>query len=81
MRRRDFILALGVVTAWPLSARGQQVRKTHTIGYLGPGVPVFALNTVFTDELRERGWIEGQNIAIEWRYAENRPAQFEFFAC
>jgi putative ABC transport system substrate-binding protein len=74
MRRRDFITLLGGAGAtWPLAARAQQGRKAHTIGYLSPAIPVFTpVRAAFTDALRELGWVEGQNITIEWRYAENR---------
>ena len=74
MRRRDFIkVIVGSATVWPLATRAQQVRKLHTIGFLSPSVPVFtAVITAFSNALRELGWIEGQNIAIERRYAENR---------
>jgi putative tryptophan/tyrosine transport system substrate-binding protein len=78
-RRREFILALGgAAVAWPLSARAQQARKTHTIGLLSPAIPPTpVLNNSgvggpFSNGLRELGWIEGQNITIERRYAENR---------
>jgi putative tryptophan/tyrosine transport system substrate-binding protein len=78
-RRREFILALGGAVAWPLAARAQQARKTHTIGLLSPAIPPSpdAINNSgvggpFSNGLRELGWIEGQNITIERRYAENR---------
>src|SRR5262245_39873580 len=72
--RRKFITLLGGgVAAWPLAARAQQARKTHTIGFLSPSMAVFTpYRTVLFNTLRELGWIEGQNIAIERRYAENR---------
>jgi putative ABC transport system substrate-binding protein len=73
MKRRQFItLVGGAAAAWSLAARAQQARKIHTIGYLSPGVPASA-SVSFTNALRELGWIEGQNIAIERRYADNRP--------
>jgi putative tryptophan/tyrosine transport system substrate-binding protein len=73
MRRREFILLIGsTAVAWPLAARAQQAPKIHTIGWLSPAVPVFMVGTAFSNALRELGWIEGQNIAIERRYAENR---------
>jgi ABC-type uncharacterized transport system substrate-binding protein len=74
MRRREFITLLGgAAAAWPLAARAQQAGKIRTIGYLSPGAPIFpAAITAFSNGLLELGWIEGQNIAIEWRWAENR---------
>ena len=71
--RRKFLATLGGAAAWPLAARAQQARKTHTIGFLSPSMAVFTpYRTVLFNTLRELGWIEGQNIAIERRYAENR---------
>jgi putative ABC transport system substrate-binding protein len=74
MRRRDFIkVIVGSVAAWTLAARAQQAGKIHTIGFLSPSVRFFTINiTAFSNALRELGWIEGQTIAIERRYAENR---------
>jgi ABC-type uncharacterized transport system substrate-binding protein len=81
IRRREFIVALGcAASAWPPAARAQQAAgKTHTIGLLSPAPPpgpIFPGNTgvggAFSNGLRELGWIEGQNITIERRYAENR---------
>jgi putative tryptophan/tyrosine transport system substrate-binding protein len=74
MKRRKFITLLGgAAAAWPLIARAQQARKTHTIGFLSPAMAVFIpYSTVLFNTLSELGWIEGQNIAIERRYAENR---------
>jgi putative ABC transport system substrate-binding protein len=74
IERRKFLATLGgAAMAWPLAARAQRARKTHTIGFLSPAMAVFtAYSTVLFNALRELGWIEGQNIAIERRYAENR---------
>ena len=72
MRRREFITLLGgAAIARPLSARAQQAGKIHKIGYLSPDSPS-AVITPFLDALRELGWIEGQNVTFEYRYAENR---------
>src|SRR5215469_13918493 len=73
-RRKFLATLLGGAVAWPLAARAQQARKTHTIGYLSPAVPVVftPVSAAFTNALRELGWVEGQNITIERRYAENR---------
>ena len=74
MTRREFITLLGgAVAAWPLAALAQQARKTHTIGFLSPAMAVFTpYSTILFNTLSELGWIEGQNIAIARRYAENR---------
>jgi putative ABC transport system substrate-binding protein len=73
MRRRAFIkgiAALGV--AWPPAARAQQ-SSMPVIGYLGPGSPqsdAFRL-TGFRQGLKEAGYVEGQNLTIEYRWAED----------
>ena len=75
MRRRDFITLLGgAVAAWPLAVRAQQVEKIRTIGFLSPG-PSTSRITALLDALPELGWIEGKNVAVERRYAENRLEQ------
>ena len=71
--RRELLAALGgAVAAWPLATRAQQARKTHTIGFLSPAMAVTPYSTGLFNTLTGLGWIEGQNIAIERRYAENR---------
>jgi putative tryptophan/tyrosine transport system substrate-binding protein len=72
--RRVFLATLGgAAAAWPVAARAQQARKAHTIGFLSPSTAAFTYySTVLFNALRELGWIEGQNIVIERRYAENR---------
>jgi putative ABC transport system substrate-binding protein len=72
--RRELLAALGGAVAWPLAARAQQAGKTYTIGRLTAGsfASVSALVEVFEDALREMGWIEGKNIAFEYRSAEDR---------
>src|SRR5215467_3652941 len=74
MNRRALIWLLGgTAAAWPLAVHAQQARKTHTIGFLSPAMAVFTpYSTVLFNTLRELGWIEGQNIAVERRYAEDR---------
>jgi putative ABC transport system substrate-binding protein len=74
MRRREFIAGLAGASAWPMAARAQQAGKLATIGYLGGTTPEAGRPTTdaFVKRLRELGWIEGRNIAIEYRWAEGR---------
>jgi ABC-type uncharacterized transport system substrate-binding protein len=74
MRRREFITLLGgAAAAWPLAAHAQQqTSKVHRIGYLGAGAAVPLLLEAFEQGLRELGWVEGQNIVIDYRFAEGQ---------
>jgi ABC-type uncharacterized transport system substrate-binding protein len=80
MRRRNFLAALGGAAAWPLAARAQPLRKIPRLGILSPGTadPPGALG--FYEGLRELGYIEGQNIAIERRYGNWRSDRFDELA-
>ena len=74
MKRRDFVTLLGgAAAAWPLAARAQQM-KLPTIGLLG-GATASAQakwTAAFVQRLRELGWVEGQTVAIEYRWVEGR---------
>ena len=68
MRRRDFITLLGGATAWPLAAHAQQ----PVIGFLHPTTreATAPMITAFGRGLGEFGYVEGRNLAIEYRFAE-----------
>src|SRR5262245_39641154 len=70
LKRREFITLLGGAAAWPLTARGQQV-KLARIGALFIGLAdAQSFKKEFQDGMRELGYVEGQNIAYEFRSAE-----------
>jgi putative tryptophan/tyrosine transport system substrate-binding protein len=81
--RRTVITLLGsAAAAWPLAARAQQPAKLPTIGFLGPNTPALDSRRVgaFVQRLRELGWIDGRNVAIENRWAEGRTERLAEFA-
>jgi putative tryptophan/tyrosine transport system substrate-binding protein len=78
IRRRDFIPLLGGAAAWPLAARAQQAGKLPTIGFFGPNTASAwrPWTAAFGQRLHELGWIEGRNLAIEYRWADARSERF-----
>src|SRR3954469_23134178 len=75
LKRREFLSLLGAAAAsWPLAARAQSPRKVPRIGVLLPGTAAsFGLRTkAFLEGLRDLGYVDGQTIAIEWRWGQDR---------
>jgi putative ABC transport system substrate-binding protein len=72
MKRRAFIGLIGAAATWPLAARAQQ--PTPVVGFIGSGSPDDQVNLVNATRqgLKETGYIEGQNVSIEFRWAEGR---------
>jgi putative ABC transport system substrate-binding protein len=73
MKRRRFISLLGGMAVWPLAAHAQQPRM-RVIGFLSPGWPgpiAHALEA-FRQHLAEAGYVEAQNVIIDYRWAEGR---------
>jgi putative ABC transport system substrate-binding protein len=71
MRRREFITLVGGAAAWPLAARGQQ-SPVPVIGFLSGGLldAWRGRITAFQRGLGDTGYIEGRNVAVEYRWAE-----------
>ena len=72
MRRREFICLLGGAAAWPIAARGQQHNRIRRIGVLVASADdpeMKARLARFRQGLEKRGWSEGRNVLIDYRYA------------
>jgi len=78
MQRREFLTLLGGATVARPFAGHAQFRKLPTIGFLGATSAAAARDwsASFVQRLRELGWIEGQTVTIEYRWAEGREARF-----
>lgn len=73
MRRREFIVLVGGAAAWPVSARAQQA-AIPVVGFLNPRAPTDApqFTAAFLRGLKDTGFVEGQNVSIEYRFAGNQ---------
>jgi putative ABC transport system substrate-binding protein len=92
MNRREFVAFVGGAVAWPLSGRTKQSTKVYRVGILNVGSPEPQAATAispnvrmlgwieFSARLRELGWNEGENIVLEYRYADNRLGQLPSLA-
>jgi putative ABC transport system substrate-binding protein len=86
LRRRELLALLcGAAAApglYPFSAFAQQPGKLHTIGFLGATTPTVwsAFVAAFLERLRDLGWLDGRNVAIEYRWAEGRESRYDDFA-
>jgi putative ABC transport system substrate-binding protein len=78
MRGREFITLIGGAAAWPIAARAQPLVKARLIGFLGTNTSTVQMQwtAAFVQRLRELGWNEGENVGIEYRWAEGRSEQF-----
>jgi putative tryptophan/tyrosine transport system substrate-binding protein len=81
VRRREFIGGLGGAAVWPVAARAQKATMP-VVGYLSTG---FAddykmVTAPFLESLKESGYVEGQNVAIEYRWAEDQPDRLSALA-
>jgi putative ABC transport system substrate-binding protein len=82
VKRREFItLVGGAAVAWPRAARAQQSGKLPTIGFLGANPSIESQRVAaFVQRLRELTWIDGRNLAIEYRWAEGRNERYAEYA-
>jgi putative tryptophan/tyrosine transport system substrate-binding protein len=79
MRRRDFVVLLVSAAAnWPLAAVAQKQAKLPIIGFMGAGTPSSwsQWTEAFLQRLRELGWVDGRNLAIEYRWAEGSTERY-----
>src|SRR5262249_55937809 len=78
IKRRELITLLGGAPVWPLATRAQQPARMRRSGLMGN----LRLRPIenFSNRLRELGYIEGQNLIIEYRFAEGREERYSDFA-
>jgi putative tryptophan/tyrosine transport system substrate-binding protein len=79
VKRRAFISLLGGATAWPLTARAQQAPRAARLGYLAPASNP-ELQQALLGGLRDLGYVEGQNLAIEYRFMLGQSKSYDELA-
>ena len=77
--RRGFLGGSVALLAAPLAAEAQQAAKVYRIGVLAI-VPTPPMQDTFLHSLRERGYVEGENVAFEWRWSQGKSERFADFA-
>jgi putative tryptophan/tyrosine transport system substrate-binding protein len=81
MQRREFITLLGgAAAAWPLAARAQPPPRPARIGILHPGSPPDPWLDGLRQGLRDLGYVEGQNLSVEYRWAEGKGERLDSLA-
>ena len=78
LRRREFIAGLGGAAVWPVAGSVQRAGKLPTIGFLGGSTAAAQSQwtSAFVQRLRELGWTDGRNVAIEYRWGEGRNERY-----
>jgi putative tryptophan/tyrosine transport system substrate-binding protein len=79
-RRRFLLISLAGALAAPLAAVAQPAGRIYRIGWLGFGSPNMAVSEPFRRGLRDLGYVEGQNVVIEWRFPDARPERLSDLA-
>ena len=81
MRRWEFIAYIGGAAAWPLAARAQQPGMP-VVGFLNPGLPEPSsfLVVAFREGLEKEGYVEGQNVTVEYRWASGHYNELQTLA-
>ncbi|QOZ71728.1 ABC transporter substrate-binding protein [Bradyrhizobium arachidis] len=78
MRRRDFLVTIGAVTASPLAVRAQQKARLPIVGFMGAATPAAwtPWTAAFAQRMEELGWTNGKTIKIEYRWAEGSEERY-----
>jgi putative tryptophan/tyrosine transport system substrate-binding protein len=83
MKRREFIAGLGGAVAWPLAARAQQGERVRRIGFLTYGFEALnrpSLQSFLRDYLEQRGWSQGRNLRLDFRFGDGDLGKTSAFA-